>query len=121
MGEPDRVPLPAVDRDGRARFEHDGRAFAVFRIDGRAVVTDEMCPHKSGPLSEGLVRDGIVVCPFHFYAYDLRTGRCRTTDQYRLRLYPVVEIDGALLAEIPPEPKLSWAERLRAHARGDAV
>ena len=111
------VPLPALDAAGRGRFEHDGRTFAVFTVDGAPAVTDDACPHKSGQLSEGLVRDGAIVCPFHFYAFDLVSGRCRTTELYRIRWYPVESQDGQLVALIPPEVKRSWSELLRAHAR----
>lgn len=117
MDRAELVPLPELDEHGRGRFDHDGRRFAVFLVDGEAVVTDELCPHKAGTLSEGLLRDGMLTCPSHFYVYDLRTGACRTTDQYHLRRYPVVERDGALLVAIPPERKRSWSEVLRAHAR----
>lgn len=117
MSSPVPVPLPALDAAGRARFEHDGRWFAVFSVDGAPVVTDDACPHKSGQLSGGLVRDGAIVCPFHFYAFDLRSGRCRTTELYTIRLYPVETHDGDLVALIPPLVKRSWSELLRAHAR----
>jgi nitrite reductase (NADH) small subunit len=52
------------------------------------------CPHKGGPLAEGLVRDGFVTCPWHWYSYELATGRCRTAVGYELRRYPVVLVGG---------------------------
>ena len=83
-------------------------------------MTDGGCPHNGGPLAEGLVRDGVVTCPWHWYAYELATGRCRTAVGYELHRYPVVEVDGRLFASIPPaEPARSWSQILRAHARPD--
>jgi nitrite reductase/ring-hydroxylating ferredoxin subunit len=116
----ERVALPPLDSCGRARLVHDGRAYAVFAVDGATVVTDDACPHKGGPLSEGVVRDGAVVCPWHWYTYDLGSGECRTTTQYALRRYPVVEEGGRLLVELPPPGRRSWSELLRAHAHGEA-
>jgi len=99
-------------------FSHSGRSFAVFDVPGGLVVTDAACPHHGGPLAEGLVRDGVVTCPWHWYSYELATGRCRTAVGYELRRYRVVLADGRFFAEIPaPEPARSWSQILRAHAR----
>jgi nitrite reductase (NADH) small subunit len=120
MSLPVWVPVPRADGRFARRLVHEGRLFAVFEVDGEPVVTDDACPHKAGPLSEGLVRDAVVTCPFHWYSFDLMTGACRTSDQYRLRRYPVLERDGGWWVEIPPERKVSWSQVLRAHARGAA-
>jgi nitrite reductase/ring-hydroxylating ferredoxin subunit len=111
-----RVPLGA--RDGRDRWtvEQDGRSYLVLDLGDRLVVTDALCPHKQNPLADGLVRDGCLVCPGHWYAFDLDTGACRNADETGLPLHPVVEVDGTLVAEVTVEPQRSWSERLRAHA-----
>jgi nitrite reductase/ring-hydroxylating ferredoxin subunit len=100
---------------------HGGREFAVFLVGGRCYVTDARCPHNGGPLAQGWIRpERDLVCPWHWYAYDLETGQCRTAAGYRLGCYPVEERDGELYADLPePAPRRSWAERLRAHARGE--
>jgi len=112
-----RVPLG--DPDGRSRWtvDHDGRGYLVIDLGDRLVVTDALCPHKQTPLLDGVIRDGCLVCPGHWYAFDLATGGCRTARDTDLRLHPVVEVDGTLYAEVTVEPQLSWSERLRAHAR----
>src|SRR5450755_1055184 len=80
------------------------------------------CPHKGGPLVEGLVRDGFVTCPWHWYSYELATGRCRTAVGYELRRYPVVLVSGRPHAAIPaPARPRSWSEILRAHASSAAA
>lgn len=99
----------------------DGRRFAVFPVDGGFRVTDAACPHNEGPLAEGRLRDGAVHCPWHWYAFDLGSGACRTAPGLRLAVYPVVERDDGTFADVgEPAPVRSWAERLRAHARGEA-
>lgn len=109
--------------DGRSSWtiQHGGGSFAVFLVDGRCYVTDARCPHNAGPLAQGWIRHGReLVCPWHFYAYDLESGRCRTACGYRLGCYPVAERDGELHADLPDTPPaLTWSERLRAHARGE--
>lgn len=115
------VPLgEAGGRDAWVVRSDDGRSFAVFPVDGGLRVTDAVCPHNGGPLEQGRVRDGrVVVCPWHWYRFDLDTGACETTPRHRLRTYPVIERDGVRVADVgEPALALSWAERLRAHARG---
>jgi nitrite reductase/ring-hydroxylating ferredoxin subunit len=113
--------VPLGSRHGRSRWvvQHDGRAFVVFVHEDAVTVTDARCPHRGGPLAAGWLRDRAVVCPWHWYTFDLRTGHCRSTDRYRMRIYPVVERDGDLFAEIPQEQPRSWSALLRAHAKGD--
>ncbi|MGI5132645.1 Rieske (2Fe-2S) protein [Pseudonocardia sp. CA-107938] len=119
------VPLDPRDAPAWTVRADDGRELAVFRVGDESGVefrvTDAVCPHNKGPLAQGWVRDGgTLVCPWHWYRFDLATGACATTPQYRLRTYPVVERDGRWFAEVgaPPVAR-SWAERLRAHARGE--
>jgi len=50
------------------------RRIAVFRLpDGWAAVDGE-CPHRGGPLSDGIVSERCVTCPLHNRRFDLRTG-----------------------------------------------
>lgn len=49
-------------------------AIAVFRTEEGIFALDDACPHRGGPLSEGDVVDGEVICPWHFWAFDLGTG-----------------------------------------------
>src|SRR6202453_5276482 len=98
--------------------EHAGGSYAVFVVDGKLHVTDGACPHSGGPLAEGLVREGVVTCPWHWYSYELATGRCRTAAGYELRRYPVVLVGGRPHVSLPAAaPARSWSEILRAHAR----
>jgi nitrite reductase (NADH) small subunit len=57
-----------------AEFTVQGRALCVAHVDGAIAVLDGTCPHEGGPLGEGIVEHGRVVCPWHAYAFDVRTG-----------------------------------------------
>jgi nitrite reductase/ring-hydroxylating ferredoxin subunit len=100
-GEPALVPLERPDGQTQWTFSHAGRSYAVFEVSGDLLVTDGACPHNGGPLAEGLVRDGVVTCPWHWYSYELATGRCRTAAGYELRRYPVVQVAGPELVADP--------------------
>jgi nitrite reductase (NADH) small subunit len=110
------VPLGSPSGRDRWTASYDGHRYLVIVHEGELVVTDAECPHKRGVLMEGLVRDGMLVCPSHWYAFDLATGECRNASEVSLRRYRVVEADGEVFAEVPTRRQLSWAERLRAHA-----
>lgn len=48
---------------------------AVFRLrDGTLRALAAVCPHRGGPLADGLLDGQIVICPLHGYTYDLSTG-----------------------------------------------
>lgn len=114
LGEPE-------GRDAWTVHAGDGRAFAVFVLSDGYRVSDALCPHNGGPLAQGRLFDGgQVVCPWHWYRFDLETGACATVSQYRLAIYPVIVRGGVRYADVgePPATR-SWSDRLRAHARGD--
>src|SRR2546425_5451497 len=52
-----------------------GRHIAVFNLGGRFFATDNRCPHKGGPLCDGIVTGAAVVCPLHAWKINLATGR----------------------------------------------
>jgi nitrite reductase (NADH) small subunit len=73
------VPVCRLDDipvgEGRA-FAVEGRQVAVFRLrDGSLRALDAVCPHRGGPLADGLVDGRVVMCPLHSYTYELATGR----------------------------------------------
>ena len=108
MGEQPGVTLVPLDvpRGRRAwTIKHNGRRYAVFDVDGELEVTDAACPHNGGPLARGVVRDGVVTCPWHWYSFELASGRCLTAAGYRLRKYPVIRRDGRVYAELPAEAR----------------
>jgi nitrite reductase/ring-hydroxylating ferredoxin subunit len=95
-----------------------GREIAVFYAEGRLSAYDNRCPHAGSSLGEGLVRDGQVICPGHWWRYELATGRCAHDPRVSLRPYPIEVRDGQVLVEVPEvEPALSLRELLLRHAR----
>ncbi|OGP86859.1 MAG: non-heme iron oxygenase ferredoxin subunit [Deltaproteobacteria bacterium RBG_13_65_10] len=78
--------------------EIEGKPIAVFHCDGRIYATDNTCPHRGGPLGEGLVDGTVVTCPWHGWEYDVTSGKCLTNPKARIRIYPVkVEGNDVLL------------------------
>lgn len=68
-------------RGGRVVKTAQG-CIAIFRThDDRVYALDDACPHKKGPLSEGLVHGAAVTCPLHNWVIDLKTGEARGEDK----------------------------------------
>lgn len=90
----------AVIPPGEGRvFEVGSNRVAVFRMrDGELFATQAECPHRGGPLADGLVGAGRAVCPLHGFQFDLRTGEAMTHRCERLLTYIVsVSADGRIL------------------------
>ncbi len=67
-----------------------GREIAIFNLNGRFLAVDNKCPHKGGPLCDGIVTGTRVVCPLHGRHFDLETGMpVRATEAAALGVYPV--------------------------------
>lgn len=63
------IPL----REGRAVKVGD-REVAIFNLGDRFLAVDNRCPHKGGPLADGIVSGTTVVCPLHAWKLSLETG-----------------------------------------------
>lgn len=77
--------------EGEGRVYEIGHlAIAVFRSkSGTVYATQALCPHKQGPLVDGIVGGGKVVCPLHSYKFDLATGAPIGNECPSLVTYPV--------------------------------
>ena len=60
---------------GKKLAEVDGRAIAVFNVDGSFYAIDDVCTHDGGPLAEGELLGAEVRCPRHGARFDVRTGK----------------------------------------------
>jgi len=73
---------------------------AVFRTyDDKIFAIDDTCPHKGGPLSQGIVHDESVTCPLHNIVFSLETGLARMPDEGQVKSYPVKNEDGFLFIQ----------------------
>jgi nitrite reductase/ring-hydroxylating ferredoxin subunit len=82
-----RVPLAALDRDGRAVVDTEAGPVAVFLVEGRPYAIANRCPHEGNPLVLGDVAGGALTCAFHQWRFDLETGACLHGD-HPVRRYP---------------------------------
>lgn len=68
------APIDAVPpREGRA-VDVGSREIALFNLGDRFLAIDNRCPHRGGPLADGILAGGAVVCPLHAWKVCLETG-----------------------------------------------
>jgi nitrite reductase (NADH) small subunit len=79
-----------------AEFTVQGRALCVAHVNGAIAVLDGVCPHEGGPLGEGIVEDGRVVCPWHAYAFDPRSGVADQDPEVKAEVFEAKIEDGEL-------------------------
>ncbi|RPE66508.1 assimilatory nitrite reductase (NAD(P)H) small subunit [Pacificibacter maritimus] len=72
---------------------------ALFRTSATDVfAASDKCPHKGGPLSEGIVHGKSVTCPLHNWVFSLETGQAQGADDGQIPTYPLrVENDRLML------------------------
>ncbi len=79
----------------------DDQPYAICNIDGTVRAMSGVCLHAGGPLGQGQVRDGLVVCPFHLWEFDAATGACPFTPARRVPTFDV-RLDGdEIWIEVP--------------------
>ena len=75
-------------------FQVAGRLVAVFKArDGQLFAVDGTCPHKGGPLADGMVVGHQVVCPLHAFRFASDSGACDQPGVCPIGTYRV-EVDG---------------------------
>jgi nitrite reductase/ring-hydroxylating ferredoxin subunit len=88
-----RVSFPAGMKSVLVLIETDG-SFAV----------ENACPHHGSSFDGGEVTTTHVVCPWHFWRIDFRTGTCLHNPNVRAQTFPVVDDpDGNTYVEVPDE------------------
>ena len=96
----ENVPL----REGRAVKVGD-EELAIFNLGEQFLAVSNRCPHRGGPLADGIVSGQTVVCPLHAWKVCLHTGEVKRPGDPPacVQSYPVEVVDGVVLVEIASE------------------
>jgi nitrite reductase (NADH) small subunit len=74
---------------------------ALFRTaDDQVYAIEDKCPHKNGPLSQGIVHDGSVTCPLHNWVISLKSGEVLGADEGKVKTVPVKVENGMIMLDI---------------------
>ena len=90
-----------------------GRAVCIARTEAGYGALDNRCPHQGGPLGDGQIENGFVICPWHGYEYHPCTGTPPAGFADGATAYAVRERDGLLEVELPvPEERISLMDQM---------
>lgn len=90
-----------------------GERVAVFRYDGRLSAVSNVCQHQNGPLGEGRIVGGCIVCPWHGYEYLPESGRAPAPFTERVPTFSVRVRDGGVLVHPRPHAPGTFVEPAR--------
>ncbi|SFV38654.1 nitrite reductase small subunit NirD [Hyphomicrobium facile] len=86
-----------IPRRGARCVETPLGKIAVFRTaEDRVFAIEDHCPHKGGPLSQGIVHGTAVTCPLHNWVISLETGKALGADEGSVRAIPI-KVEGEML------------------------
>jgi nitrite reductase (NADH) small subunit len=79
------TPKPGEAMEAEAR----GVPLCVANVQGRLAAMDNVCPHRGGPLGQGRVEGETVVCPWHCWAFNTKTGMAEPPERAHVNVFPV--------------------------------
>jgi toluene monooxygenase system ferredoxin subunit len=106
--------------DGEMRgITIQGRRVLLVHAGGELHAYEDACPHRGMPLSQGKLADCTLVCSFHGWSYDVRSGRGINPESARLRAFPVRVEGDDVLVDVPRSEPVGPV--LQVGSRADAI
>lgn len=90
--------LPPVD-EAKEFFLGD-RPICIANVNGTYSAMDNVCPHRGGPLGQGMIEGRKVVCPWHAWAWDPKTGATELDSNLKVQVYPMKIENGDVMVEL---------------------
>lgn len=79
-----------LPENNRAKeFHCSGTPICVAQVDGKLSAMDNVCPHRGGPLADGVVMDGKIICPWHGWQFDPKTGNSVQVPNTGVQIYSI--------------------------------
>ena len=94
----ENIPL----REGRS-VQIAGHDIAIFNLGDRFLAVENKCPHRGGPLADGIVSGRTVVCPLHAWKIDLESGQTTNRAEVNpcVKTFATTVNDGVVMLEFP--------------------
>jgi nitrite reductase (NADH) small subunit len=93
--------LSALPPGSVMEAECNGNTYAICNIAGNLRAYDGICPHAGGPLGQGNIEDGRLICPWHAWEYDGLTGVNDYDETVKLTAFPVKTEGDDILVDVP--------------------
>jgi nitrite reductase (NADH) small subunit len=76
------------------------RVICVANVNGTITAMDNVCLHRGGPLGQGVIEKGKVVCPWHGWEWDPKTGEAGHNPAAKVPVYPIKIENGDVLIQL---------------------
>ena len=76
------------------------KLICVSNVNGEIGAMENTCLHRGGPLGQGVIEGGKVICPWHGWAWDPKTGAAEQNPNLKVAVYPLKMENGDVLVEI---------------------
>lgn len=97
------VALEAIPVLGSRVIKTRDMSIAVFRgRDDQVYAVRDACPHKNGPLSQGMMHGSSVTCPLHNWKINLNSGEAMAPDEGCVNVFPVKVEEGRVYLQLVP-------------------
>ena len=96
--------LAAFPAGSVAEVTTDGGVFAVCNVEGAVFCVEGTCPHAGGPLGQGTLNGDFLVCPWHGWEFDCRTGVNDFDEDVQLKTFPVSIENQQIMVDLPDQP-----------------
>ena len=97
----DLCSIAEVAPGNALKVESGELTLAVFNVDGEYYVTDDLCTHGPGSLSEGYIEDDVVECNFHNGQFNIKTGEVVAPPcMIPIKTYPAKVEGGTVVIEV---------------------
>jgi nitrite reductase (NADH) small subunit len=90
--------LPPINE--AKEFPCGDRVICIANVNGTISAMDNVCLHRGGPLGQGMIEGTKLVCPWHGWQYDPKTGEVVHNPNAKVAVYPLKVENGAVLIEM---------------------
>ena len=87
------ISLDSIPENGCKIVIYNDLPIAIFRKGKKIYAIDNRCPHRSGSLGDGEIKNDIVTCPVHQWKFKISTGICVQNDKITIDRYQVEVIN----------------------------
>jgi len=94
-------PLSKLPPGAVEEVEGGDVTYAVCNVDGTLHCVGGTCPHAGGPLGQGTLDGNTLVCPWHGWEFDCRSGLSASDEDLKVETYPILVEDGNIFIEVP--------------------
>ena len=90
--------LPATNE--AKEFPCGEQTICIANVNGTYSAMDNVCLHRGGPLGQGMIKNGKLICPWHAWAWDPKTGEAAHNSAVKVAVYPMKIENGDVLVDI---------------------